>query len=80
MAFGVINDIADDASWFVASEAGISLSRGESYVLIGVGARFGGGGPSLSRSSGEKSPHAPRTQRTPRKNSRDEFRTEDFSE
>lgn len=75
LAFGVINDISDDSTWFVGSEAGISLNKGESSVLIGVGARFGGGS-----GRGSSSPAKSSRSSSPRKGSNEEFRTEDFAQ
>ncbi len=78
VGFGALVDIDHDHSWFVDSEAGFTLAKGESYIMIGVGSRF----LPFEKPARQKV----RSTREPRKveptgkgkDNEEEFRTEDF--
>lgn len=46
MAFGGLYDVSRDGTYYLNSEAGLSLNHSESYVLFGGGIRFAGGSAS----------------------------------
>ena len=48
MAFGAQWDTNDDRNLFVSTEAGVTLSKSESYVALGIGTRFGASAPKKS--------------------------------
>lgn len=41
LVLGAVFDVNREGRWYLASEAGLKLSRSESYVLLGGGYRFG---------------------------------------
>ena len=86
IVLGALTDITKNHSWFVASEAGLTLSKGESFIMIGAGMRFTPyeqgprqparpDRPKNQRSSQPKQPSGPAESE---QNNDEEFRTEDF--
>lgn len=80
--FGALTDITNNRSWFVSSEAGISLAKDESYIMIGVGTRF----TPFEKATPVRNEKHRDSVREPRKvepakkgqSDEEEFRTEDF--
>jgi hypothetical protein len=78
LAFGALTDVTRNHAWYFCSEAAMSLSKSESYILVGLGMRFTGFDNKSSATHEDR--HEKRKLRPTGKGKDDEeeFQTDDF--
>lgn len=78
LAFGANYEISDQRNWFANTEAGLSLSRSESYVAVGVGMRFGSTAFDMQKEKKHKRKNGKNRNDDENTDDEEELRSEDF--